>query len=109
MFSLCVFFSFCRRYLSNIRYSFLKTTDVHHYSTRSATKDDFYVEHSKSEKVRNSFLRTGPKVWHALPSEFRHLSKFTFQKKLKYRLVELLEKADDYLEITQIIYEMKLT
>ena len=94
---------------SNISYSFLKTTDVHHYATRSSTKDDFYVEHSKLEKVRNSYLRTGPKVWNALPSEFRNLSKFTFQKKLKHRLVELLAKADDYLEITQIIHEMKLT
>ena len=37
------------------------------------------------------------------------ISKFTFQKKLKHRLVELLAKADDYLEITQIIHEMKLT
>ena len=71
---------------SNIGYSFLKTTDVHHYATRSSTKDDFYVEHSKLQKVRNSFLRTGPKVWNALHSEFRNLSKFTFQKKLKHRL-----------------------
>ena len=94
---------------SNISYSFLKTTDVHHYATRSSTKDDFYVEHSKLEKVRNSFLRTGPKVWNALPSDFRNLSKFTFQKKLKHRLVELLAKADDYLEITQIIHAIKLT
>ena len=90
--------------LSNISYSFLKTTDVHHCATRSST-----VEHSKLEKVRNSFLRTGPKVWNALPSEFRNLSKFTFQKKLKHGLVGLLAKADDYLEITQIIHEMKLT
>ena len=94
---------------SNISYSFLKTTDVHHYATRSSTKDDFYVEHSKLEKVRNSFLRTGPKVWNALPSDFQNLSKFTFQKKLKHRLVELLAKADDYLEITQIIHAIKLT
>ena len=95
--------------ISNISYSFLKTTDVHHYATRSSTKNGFYVEHSKLEKVPNSLLRTGPKVWNALPSEFRNLSKFTFQKKLKHRLVELLAKADDYLEITQIIHEIKLT
>ena len=38
-----------------------------------------------------------------------YLSKFTFQKKLKHRLVELLAKADDYLEITQIIHAIKLT
>ena len=31
------------------------------------------------------------------------------QKKLKHRLVELLAKADDYLEITQIIHAIKLT
>lgn len=92
---------------SNISYSFTKTSDVHHYSTRSSTKDNFYVEHSKLEKVRNSFLRIGPKVWNALPSDFRNSSKFTFQKKLKHRLVQLLSKADDYLGISQIIHEIK--
>ena len=35
---------------------------------------------------------------------YTYLSKFTFQKKLKHRDVELLAKADDYLEITQIIH-----
>ena len=69
----------------------------------------FYVEHSKLEKVCNSFLRTSPKLLNALPSDFQNLSKFIFQKKLKHRLVELLEKADDYLEITQIINALKLT
>ena len=49
------------------------------------------------------------KYGNALPSDFRNLSKFTFQKKLKHRLVELLAKADDYLEITQIIHAIKLT
>ena len=93
---------------SNICYSFLKTTDVHHYATRSSTKDDFYVEHSKLEKVCNSFLRTGPRVWNEL-CLLNSETYQTFQKKLKHRLVELLAKADDYLEITQIIHEMKLT
>ena len=61
------------------------------------------------KKVRNSFLRTGPKVWNALLSDFQNLSKFTFQKNLKHKLVELLAKADDYLEITQTIHAVKLT
>ena len=64
------------------------------------TEDNFHVERSKLEKVRNSFLRTGRKVWNALLSDFRNLYKFTFQKKLKHRLVELLAKANDHLEIT---------
>ena len=61
------------------------------------TEDNFHVERFK---LRNSFLRTGRKVWNALLSDFRNLYKFTFQKKLKHRLVELLAKANDHLEIT---------
>ena len=49
-----------------------------------------YVEHSKLEKVRYSFLRIGPEVCNALPSDFLNSSKFTFQMKLKHRLVQLL-------------------
>ena len=37
----------------------------------------------------------------ALPSELQSLSKFTFQKKLKQRLVELLAKAVPYNDLAQ--------
>ena len=60
---------------------------VYYYSTRFSTKDNFYVEQLK--------LENSSYVWNALPSDFQNLSKFIFQKKLKFSLLELLIRTDD--------------
>ena len=56
---------------------------------------------------KNAFLicfrRVGPKIWNSLPSDMRNLPKSTFQKKL----FEILSKSDDYLEITEIMRQLK--
>ena len=61
--------------------------------------------HLRFEK--NAFLicfrRVGPKIWNSLPSDMRNLPKSIFQKKL----FEILSKSDDYLEITEIMRQLK--
>ena len=66
-----------------------------------------YTEHSRLEKMRSSFLRVGPKIWNSLPSDMRNLPKSTFRKKLRSKLFEILSKSDDYLEITEIVHQLK--
>ena len=67
----------------------------------------FYTEHSRLEKMRSSFLRVGPKIWNSLPSDMRNLPKSTFRKKTRNKLFEILSKSDDYLEITEIMHQLK--
>ena len=62
---------------------------------------------NKDEKMRISFLRVGPKIWNSLPSEMRNLPKSTFRKKTRNKLFEILSKSDDYLEITEIMHQLK--
>ena len=56
----------------------------------------------------NSFIRIGPKVWNSLPLDMRNLPKSTFQKKVRDMLFEILSKSDYYLQITEIINQLKL-
>ena len=91
----------------NIKRAFTRISEVHSYPTRSSINDDFYTEHSRLEKMRSSFLRGGPKIWNSLPSHMRNLPKSTFRKKIRNKLFEILSKSDDYLEITEIMHQLK--
>ena len=91
----------------NIKRAFTRISEVHSYPTRSSLNDDFYTEHSRLEKMRSSFLRVGPKIWNSLPSDMRNLPKSTFRKKTRNKLFEILSKSDDYLEITEIMHQLK--
>ena len=59
------------------------------------------------KKMRSSFLRVGPKIWNSLPSDMRNLPKSTFRKKIRNKLFEILSKSDDFLEITEIMHQLK--
>ena len=92
----------------NIKRAFTRISEVHSYPTRSSLNNDFYTEHSSLEKMHGSFLRVGPKNWNSLPSDLRNLTKSTFRKKIRNELFEILSKSDDYLEITEIMHQLKL-
>ena len=63
----------------------------------------------KENNIQSVINKWKPLISSALEEEKRNVTILPVlsSKKLKHRLV--LAKADDYLEITQIIHEMKLT
>ena len=92
----------------NIKRAFTRISEVHSYPTRSSLNDDFYTEHSRLEKMRSSFLRVGPKIWNSLQYRYaRNLPKYTFRKTIRNELFELLSKSDAYLEISEIMHQIK--
>ena len=91
----------------NIKRAFAGISEVQSYPTRSSLNDHFYTEHSRLEKMRSSFLRVGPKLWNSLPSDMRNLSKSTFRKKIRNELFDILSKTDNYLEINEILHQLK--
>ena len=92
----------------NIKRAFTRISEVHPYPTRSSLNDDFYTEHSRLEKMRSSFLRVGPKIWNSLQYRYaRNLPKYTFRKTIRNELFELLSKSDAYLEISEIMHQIK--
>ena len=49
----------------------------------------------------------GAKIWNSLPVSIKSLNKFKFKTLIKSISLEILEKADDFLDIDQIIDELK--
>lgn len=92
---------------ANINSAFTKTSTIHKHKTRSSAHNNFFIENSKLGKMRNSFLRLGPRIWNSIPSTTRDLPKASFKKEIKHILFDLLSEADDYLEVSQIINNIK--
>ena len=81
--------------------------DVHRYTTRSKSNKCIYVDGVRTESCKRSFHFIGIKIWNSLPASIKSLNKFKFKTRIKNISLEILEKADNYLDIDQIIDELK--
>ena len=55
----------------NLRHSFLRVCDKHHYSTRSATSSCLSLPKPRTELLKRSLLYSGPYVWNSLPNHLK--------------------------------------
>ena len=60
-------------------YYFACQSNIHSYNTRSSSRGDYYVKHSRLDKQTKSFPRYGVKTWNSLPCEMRQMSKNDFE------------------------------
>ena len=91
----------------NLNCLFRSLEDVHRYTTRSTSNKCIYVDGVRTESCRRSFRFMGAKIWNSLPVSIKSLNKFKFKTLIKSISLEILEKADDFLDIDQIIDELK--
>ena len=54
-----------------------------------------------------NFQFMGVKIWNSIPVSIKNLNKSKFKTRIKSISLEILEKADDYSDIDQIIDELK--
>ena len=81
---------------------------MYSYPTRSNLSMMISIPNTQGLKNAYSyFLRVGPKIWNSLPSDMRNLPKSTSRKKIRNELFEILSYSDDYLEITEIMHQLK--
>ena len=93
---------------SNIQDLFQDIYNVHSYNTRSSASNNFYTKPSRLSVQANSFSRIGVKVWNAIPQALRNLSKNAFKKKkLKQILFNILGSQDSYIDLSEIIQNIK--
>ena len=92
---------------SNIQDLFQDISNVHSYNTRSSTSNNFYTKPSRLSVQANSFSRIGVKVWNEIPQALRDLSKNAFKSKLKQILFNILGSQDSYIDLSQIIKNVK--
>ena len=87
---------------------------------RLRLETEFYVKSSRLEIQNNSFSRLGVKLWNKIPSYITNLPKKAFKRILRKLLFDVfdwmpldklkkknvLEKEDDYIEISPIIKKL---
>ena len=71
------------------------------------TKQSIKLLNSSTCKSKNSFSRIGVKVWNEIPQALRNLSKNAFKRKLKQILFNILGSQDSYIDLSQIIKNVK--
>ena len=92
---------------SNIQDLFQDRYNFHSYNTRSSASNNFYTKPSRLSVQANSFFRIGVKVWNAIPEALRNLSKNALKKKLKQILFNILGSQDSYIDLSEIIQNVK--
>ena len=78
-------------------------SNIHPYNTRSSSRGNFSVQHSRLEKQNRSFSRVGVKVWNSLPVEMRHTPKTNFKRKIHRLILQKFSEADDYIDLPDLI------
>ena len=82
----------------NILNLFSRTSNSHHYSTRSSNSQNFYLKRSRLDIQKNAFSPDGAKIWSEMPNSLKK----TYQgrpsgKKLKGALLNILKTEDNYI------------
>ena len=80
---------------TNISNLFASQSNIHSYNTRSSSRGDYYVKHSRLDKQTKSFSRYGVKIWNSLPCEMRQMSKNNFKINVHDTLLRILSEEND--------------
>ena len=83
------------------------THDIHDYNTRFSSNVNFYVKHSRLNKLNNSFSRTGPRIWNSIPCDLRNFPMNKFKKTLHKVLVSIFTNEEDYVDIAMLTNRLK--
>ena len=73
---------------NNIQSFFTPNSTIHNYKTRQAKNS--HIKKFQYQQTINSFLYKGPSSWNKLPREITHLSRTTFNSKVKQLLIKSL-------------------
>ena len=82
----------------NILKLFSRTSNSHHYSTRSSTSQNFYTKKCRLDVQKNAFSRDGAKIWNEMPNSLKkkkHIKEDLPEKKLKGALLDIPKTEDN--------------
>ena len=87
----------------NVSKLFTYSSKVHHHNTRFSAAGNFYIKHSRTDHMKNSFSRIGAKIWNCIPDSNRALPKYKFKNTLQSRLLDILILQDTYVGVRTFI------
>ena len=85
----------------NILNLFSRTSNSHHYSTRSSTSQNFYIKNLDLIYKRMRSLMLAQR--YRMSNSFKKISRKTFRKKLKGKLSNILKTEDNYIDNDKIM------
>ena len=74
----------------NVSSLFTYSSKVHHHNTRFSAAGNFYIKHSRTNHMKNSFSRIGVKISNSIPDSDRSPAKYKFKNTLHSRLLDIL-------------------
>ena len=74
----------------NVSSLFTYSSKVHQHNTRFSVAGNFYIKHSRTNHMKNSFSRIGVKIPNSIPDSDRALPKYKFKNTLHSRLLDIL-------------------
>ena len=78
---------------------FTYSSKIHHHNTRFSAAGNFYLKHSRTDHMKNSFSRIGAKIWNSIPDSDGALPKYKFKDTLQSRLLDILIEEDNYVGV----------
>ena len=87
----------------NVSKLFTYSSKVHHHNTRFSAAGNFYIKHSRTNHMKNSFSRIGVKISNSIPDSDRALPKYKFKNTLQSRLLDILIQEDTYVGVRTLI------
>ena len=85
----------------NILNLFSRTSNSHHYSTRSSTSQNFYIKNLDLIYKRMRSLMLAQR--YGMSNSFKNISRKTFRIKLKGKLSNILKTEDSYIDNDKIL------
>ena len=79
----------------NVSNLFTYSSKVHYNNTRFSAAGNFYIKHSRTDHMKNSFS-TGANIWNSIPDSDRALPKYKFKNTPQSRLLDILIQEDTY-------------
>ena len=68
---------------------FSKVSEIHHYNTRSAAKQSYYLPKARTNYGKFNIRFQGPKVWNSIHGQIKAVSLSQFKSKLKQHYLSL--------------------
>ena len=67
---------------------FTRTTLVHHHSTQTSERNDYFLPHISASRLQRLIRFSGVKIWNSIPCKFKNLSLKKFISEYKLHLIK---------------------
>ena len=87
----------------NVSNLFTYSSKIHLHNIQFSVAGNFYLKHSRMDHKKNSFSRSGAKIWNSIPNSDHALPEYIFKNTLQSLLLDILIHEDTYVDLRTLI------